>query len=115
MNPETTSIMSDTATRRIDYAPAGDLFADLRRLKVWTQAGVYATIVGYAVVYHFLLHLSTAQFLAVTATVFLLAFCAIEGAFASAYKARRRIIYPKRPRRRDGRRRQRQRGGRARP
>jgi len=86
--------MSDTATRGPDYAPATDLFADLRRLKVWTQAGVYATIVGYALVYHFLLDLSTVQFLVVTVTVFFLAFCAIEGAFASAYKARRRIIYP---------------------
>ncbi|HSP55960.1 MAG TPA: hypothetical protein VLS25_10280, partial [Dehalococcoidia bacterium] len=86
--------MSDTAATGPDYAPAIDLFGDLRRLKVWTQAGVYMTIVLFALVYHFLLQLETAQLLAVTGTVFLLAFCAIEGAFASSFKMRRRLVYP---------------------
>ena len=86
--------MSEVVTEKPDYAPVSDLFADLRRLKVWTQAGVYLTIVLDALVYHFLLHLATGQLVIVTSTVFLLAFCAIEGAFASAYKARRRLIYP---------------------
>ncbi len=86
--------MSDIATTSSDYAPATDLFADLRRLKVWTQAGVYMTIVLFSLVYHFLLQLDTGQLLAVTGTVFLLAFSAIEGAFASSFKMRRRLVYP---------------------
>ena len=86
--------MSEAVTERPDYAPAGDLFADLRRLKVWTQAGVYMTIVLDAIVYHFVLDLATGQLLVVTATVFLLAFCAIEGAFAASFKMRRRLVYP---------------------
>ncbi len=86
--------MPETATPKPDYTPAKDLFADLRRLKVWTQAGVYMAIVVFTLVYHFLLLLSSGQLLAVTGTVFLLAFCAIEGAFASSFKMRRRLIYP---------------------
>ena len=86
--------MPEIATPKPDYTPDKDLFADLRRLKVWTQAGVYMAIVLFAIVYHFLLELSTAQLLGVTATVFLLAFSAIEGAFASSFKMRRRLVYP---------------------
>lgn len=86
--------MPETPATNPDYVPATDLFADLRRLKVWTQAGVYMAIVMFSLVYNFLLDLSTTQLLTVTGTVFLLAFCAIEGAFTSSFKMRRRLVYP---------------------
>jgi diguanylate cyclase (GGDEF)-like protein/PAS domain S-box-containing protein len=71
-----------------------DLFADLKRLKVRVQTGVYLTIALNAAFYLLVLGLTAVQAAVVTATVMLMAVSAIEGAFAHARKLRRRTVYP---------------------
>ena len=73
---------------------ATDVVADVRRVKRWTQAGVYAAIIAAEPFYYFFLHHAFLQSLLDLAVGFGIATIAIELAFSQMYRLRKRGAYP---------------------
>ncbi|MDO8612508.1 MAG: PAS domain S-box protein [Dehalococcoidia bacterium] len=88
--------IADGADPARGYEPgsSADPVAEVRALKRWVQAGVYASIAGLVPFYLFVVPLSLPQFAAVYGFSLVIAISAIELAFAHMFKLRRRSAYP---------------------
>jgi diguanylate cyclase (GGDEF)-like protein/PAS domain S-box-containing protein len=75
-------------------ALAADPLKEVRTLKKWVRIGVYTAIIGTEPLYIFVLNMSTAQVLVGLVIGLVIAFTAIEGAFAQMFKLRKRSAYP---------------------
>ena len=75
-------------------ALAADPLKEVRTLKKWVRIGVYAAILGTEPLYIFVLQMATTQILVSLVIGLIIAFTAIEGAFAQMFKLRKRSAYP---------------------
>jgi diguanylate cyclase (GGDEF)-like protein/PAS domain S-box-containing protein len=75
-------------------ALAADPLGEVRTLKRWVRIGVYAAIFGSEPLYIFVLHMSMTQVVVGLLVGLVIAFTAIEGAFAQMFKLRKRSAYP---------------------
>lgn len=75
-------------------ALASDPLKEVRTLKRWVRIGVYAAIIGTEPLYIFVLHMSMSQVIVGLVIGLIIAFTAIEGAFAQMFKLRKRSAYP---------------------
>ncbi len=73
---------------------ASDPLKEVRTLKKWVRIGVYAAILGTEPLYIFVLHMAMGQILVSLVIGLIIAFTAIEGAFAQMFKLRKRSAYP---------------------
>jgi diguanylate cyclase (GGDEF)-like protein len=73
---------------------ATDFVADVRRVKRWTQFGVYGTILATEPCYYFFFGYTLLQLAIGLAVGLVIATAAIELAFAQIYKLRKRSEYP---------------------
>ena len=94
--PKTTST-ADAAAQRASaqiHALAADPLREVRTLKKWVRIGVYVAIFGTEPLYIFVLHMSMVQVVVGLVIGLIIAFTAIEGAFAQMFKLRKRSAYP---------------------
>jgi diguanylate cyclase (GGDEF)-like protein/PAS domain S-box-containing protein len=75
-------------------ALSADPLLEVRSLKKWVRIGVYTAILATEPLYIFVLHMATVQILVSLAIGLIIAFTAIEGAFAQMFKLRKRGAYP---------------------
>ncbi|TMC00465.1 MAG: PAS domain S-box protein, partial [Chloroflexi bacterium] len=75
-------------------ADAPDPLREVRSLKRWVRIGVYCAIFGSEPLYIFVLHMSATQVVTGLVIGLIIAFTAIEGAFAQMFKLRKRSAYP---------------------
>jgi len=75
-------------------ALAADPLKEVRTLKRWVRVGVYTAILASEPLYIFVLHMSLSQVLVGLVIGLVIAFTAIEGAFAQIFKLRKRSAYP---------------------
>ena len=75
-------------------ALAADPLKEVRTLKRWVRIGVYTAILASEPLYIFVLNMSLSQVLVGLVIGLVIAFTAIEGAFAQMFKLRKRSAYP---------------------
>src|SRR3990172_12068054 len=75
-------------------ALSADPLREVRSLKQWVRIGVYTAILATEPLYIFVLHMSITQVIVGLVIGLIIAFTAIEGAFAQMFKLRKRGAYP---------------------